>query len=139
MRSAFFSGTLLVLLGFAAPVCAKTIGQIMNSSCASAATAARYEEQAKDSYRLGDPISVYGPIYRKAARLNYYCAKQASGSEAHDWFLYFYASDLYSSNYDRSTELIARHEFNELAANSRFRNVRRAALKARNSIHEPSQ
>lgn len=109
----------------------------MNAACPEASAANRYEEEARDSRDVGDDISVYGPLFKVAAKIYYFCAKRTSNVEAHDWYRYYYASDLWLSSNDREIELIVRAAANELAADTQFSHVRAAALKLRDRIPPP--
>lgn len=79
----------------------------MNASCANGRRAAALEQQARDAAALVDNEKA-NTLYRQAARLEYYCSKTTNDPYAHDWYGYYYATDVWQSNAGREADEIAR-------------------------------
>jgi len=114
---------------------AATVGEVMNQNCPDAKKAGAIETRASTEYNLANFDSSRS-LYKESARIYLSCSKTTNNKYAHDWYLYFYASDLYLSTVNRSDPAlgIAELQQNELAAATPFDDVRRAALSSRDGM-----
>jgi hypothetical protein len=105
-----------------------TVGYLLQHGCA---RATRLKDAAYDAYNTGH-ITKALRLYKEASDLFYYCAKQTSDPYVHDWALERYAEALaIAGTRDDPWVGIACFQLNELAYETRFSDVRKAALQAK--------
>jgi hypothetical protein len=114
-----------------------TIDAILRRDCANGGKAGDLEAQGLDALDLAQ-FSAARQYYRKAAALEYHCAKGANDSYAHDWYLLYYAKDLYESAPDKDGGAvgIAYAAANNLAAATQYVDVSKAALRLRDALRK---
>jgi hypothetical protein len=113
------------------PAPSETVNALLSRSCSMNARVNALEQRGREEIALNN-IRDAAVYYKQAARLNYECSQQTSG-EAHDWFFFYYASDLYESavtNQDGMDigDLVA-SQMNELAYSTRYPKIREVAQK----------
>lgn len=129
------AAALYVLLAPAA-VRAGTIGQLVTSACPSMSDEFAEANNGKEELDLGNMASG-ASHYKRAARIAYDCTKTTHGY-AHDWIEFFYATALANSAVTDKQQVdvdsIVSYAMNDLAADTKYSDVRQSALKLRSVV-----
>jgi hypothetical protein len=121
-----------VVLGVASPASASTVLQATEAACPSMSTAAAQSSRGLEEIKLANSAASE-PYFKRAARIEYECVQSTSGY-AHDWIDVFYATDLIGSVSGSDAieaDRIVIDEMNNLAAATKYEDVRAAALRVR--------
>jgi hypothetical protein len=106
--------------------------QVAEAACPSMRAAQVEATRGREELKLANYDAAY-PHFKRAARIEYECVQKTSGY-AHDWIDTFYAEDLIDSvplENARDAARIVNDEMNNLAAGTKFADVRATALQIR--------
>jgi hypothetical protein len=138
-RLALISALIVIALGSSALAANnQTVLQVMEAACPSMSAAASEAARGREEMKLAN-FAVSQPYFKRASRIAYECLQSTSGY-SHDWIDWFYADYLFDSaswaDKAADADSIVSIEMNNLAAGTKYSDVRAAALNLRATVRK---